>query len=275
MLTLPCAKLNIGLHVVKKRPDGYHDLQTVFYPIPLRDQLEVKEAAGNASPFTLRLGGRKIEGDEADNLVSRVYHSLRADFGLPPVEAFLYKNIPTGAGLGGGSSDAAFMMKALDELFGLGLSPDEMERRVAAFGADCAFFVKAVPAYATGIGDVLSPVRLSLKGLYLLLVKPADSVSTREAYAGIAPGVPPHDLREAILRPVEEWRTLISNDFEKSVFPAHPAISAIKATLYDMGAAYASMSGSGSTVFGLFRRPVEEAGKVFPDCFVYSERLLT
>lgn len=274
MLTLPCAKINIGLYVTAKRPDGYHDLQTVFYPIPLWDQLEINVLdEKERKPFELRIGGKPVEGNPEKNLVVRVYNALKEEFGLPPLDIFLYKNIPTGAGLGGGSSDAAFMMKALNEQFALGLTEQEMERRVAAFGADCAFFVRALPAYATGIGDRLSPIALSLKGLYLLLVKPADFVSTREAYAGIVPAQPVTDLRTALSRPVEEWRDTVGNDFEASIFAAHPAIAAIKHTLYDMGAAYASMSGSGSTVFGLFRRPVDEAARVFPDCFVYSHPL--
>lgn len=274
MLTLPCAKINIGLYVTAKRPDGYHDLQTVFYPIPLWDQLEIKELdEKECKPFALRIGGRPVEGDPGKNLVVRVYDSLKAEFDLPPLDIFLYKNIPTGAGLGGGSSDAAFMMKALNEKFALGLTSDEMERRVAAFGADCAFFVRAVPAYATGIGDRLAPIALSLKGMHLALVKPADFVSTKEAYADIVPRQPATDLRAALAEPVENWRHTVSNDFEAGIFTAHPAIAAIKRTLYDMGAVYASMSGSGSTVFGLFRRPVEEAARVFPDCFVYTHPL--
>lgn len=274
MLTLPCAKINIGLYVTAKRPDGYHDLQTAFYPIPLWDQLEIKlldEREGK--PFDLRIGGKPVEGDPEKNLVVRVYRSLKEEFDLPPLDIFLYKNIPTGAGLGGGSSDAAFMMKALNKKFDLGMDSDEMERRVAAFGADCAFFVRAVPAYATGIGDRLSPLALSLKGLHLVLVKPADFVSTKEAYAGIVPRQPATDLRTALTEPVEEWRHTVTNDFEANIFAAHPAIAAVKRTLYDMGAAYAAMSGSGSTVFGLFRRPVEEAARVFPDCFVYTHPL--
>lgn len=273
MLTLPCAKINIGLYITAKRPDGYHDLETAFYPIPLRDQLEITRLDNPTDAYALRMGGTHIECPTEDNLVTRVYRSLQRDFQLPPVDVFLRKNIPTGAGLGGGSSDAAFMMQALNEEFRLGLSDEEMERRMSAFGADCAFFVKCRPAYATGIGDALTPLNLTLRGYHLLLVKPDDFVSTREAYAGVRPAQPRFDLRQALAQPVETWKETISNDFEKSVFLTHPGIAAIKETLYDMGAVYASMSGSGSTVFGLFRRPIDEAHKVFRDCFVFSQQL--
>ena len=273
MLTLPCAKINIGLYITAKRPDGYHDLETVFYPIPLRDQLEITRLKNPTDDYTLRMSGNQIECHSEDNLVTRVYRSLQEEFQLPPVDVFLRKNIPTGAGLGGGSSDAAFMMRALNEEFQLELSEEEMERRMAGFGADCAFFIKCRPAYATGIGDVLTPFNLSLRGYHLLLVKPDDFVSTREAYAGVRPATPSFDLRQALSRPIETWRETVGNDFEKSVFLAHPNIAAIKETLYDMGSVYACMSGSGSTVFGIFRNPVEDAHKVFENCFVFTQQL--
>ncbi len=273
MLLLPNCKINIGLNVVARRADGYHDLETVFYPIPLRDNLEIAPAPDSPAPWKLQTGGIPCGGDAADNLVVRVYLSLAKDFAMPPVEIFLRKNVPMGAGLGGGSSDAAFMMRGLNELFALGLSEEEMERRLARLGADCAFFVKNRPAFATGIGDQLSPLPLSLAGRYIVLVKPPVHVSTAEAYAGVTPRRPDCPLRDAVLRPVEEWRDTVRNDFEPSVFAAHPEIAAVKRTLYDMGAAYAAMSGSGSTVYGLFDRPAEEAREVFEGCFVYIKQL--
>ena len=179
-----------------------------------------------------------------------------------------------GAGLGGGSSDAASMMLLLNEMFALGLSPEEMERRIAPFGADCAFFVRNRPAYATGIGDELSPIPLSLRGKFILLVKPDVFVSTKEAYARVTPRPADYPLREAIMQPIETWRGTVVNDFEASVFPNHPELAAIKQTLYDMGALYAAMSGSGSTLFGIFDRPVEEeARKLFSAAFVFSKQL--
>lgn len=274
MLLLPNCKINLGLQVVRKRPDGYHDLQTVFYPIPLRDNLELRELRNSDAPYALQLAGQAIEGNPDDNLIIKVYKQLKEEFDLPALDIYLYKHIPLGAGLGGGSSDAAFMMKGLNEVFELGLSDYEMERRLAGLGADCAFFVQNVPAYATGIGDELTPIPLSLKGMYIVLVKPDVSVSTREAYAGVTPKEPEHDLLKALRRPVTEWRDRVVNDFEPSVFAAHPELAAVKQTLYDMGADYAAMSGSGSTLFGLFSRPVPEARKVFKEHFVWTEHLV-
>ena len=274
MLLLPNCKINLGLQVVRKRPDGYHDLQTVFYPIPLRDNLELRELRNSDAPYALQLAGQAIEGNPDDNLIIKVYKQLKEEFDLPALDIYLYKHIPLGAGLGGGSSDAAFMMKGLNEVFELGLSDYEMERRLADLGADCAFFVQNVPAYATGIGDELTPIPLSLKGIYIVLVKPDVFVSTREAYAGVTPKEPEHDLLKALRRPVTEWRDRVVNDFEPSVFAAHPELAAVKQTLYDMGADYAAMSGSGSTLFGLFSRPVPEARKVFKEHFVWTEHLV-
>lgn len=274
MLLLPNCKINLGLQVVRKRPDGYHELQTVFYPIPLRDNLELRELRNSDAPYALQLAGQAIEGNPDDNLIIKVYRQLKEEFDLPALDIYLYKHIPLGAGLGGGSSDAAFMMKGLNEVFELGLSDYEMERRLAGLGADCAFFVQNVPAYATGIGDELTPIPLSLKGMYIVLVKPDVFVSTREAYAGVTPKEPEHDLLKALRRPVTEWRDRVVNDFEPSVFAAHPELAAVKQTLYDMGADYAAMSGSGSTLFGLFSRPVPEARKVFKEHFVWTEHLV-
>lgn len=274
LLLLPNCKINIGLHVVRRREDGYHDLETLFSPIPLRDNLEISLANELDAPFRLSVGGKKIEGELADNIVTKVYESLRKEFKFPPIEVTLYKHIPTGAGLGGGSSDAAFMLKGLNELFELGLSDDEMERRVAKFGADCAFFIRNKAAYATGIGDVLTPYSLSLKGKHIVLVKPDVFVSTKEAYANVHPHIPQFDLTSSLKQPIETWRHTVVNDFEESVFPNHPELPAIKQTLYDMGALYASMSGSGSTLYGIFDRPVPEAEKVFKNCFVFTKPLV-
>ncbi len=272
MLLLPDCKINIGLNVVARRPDGYHNLETVFYPVPLRDNLEIKINLEASEPYTLQLGGVPVEGDVSQNLVVRTYLMLKDEFQLPPVDIFLYKHIPMGAGLGGGSSDAAYMMKGLNELFNLEFTREEMQRRVSVLGADCAFFVADSPAYATGIGDVLTPITLSLKGKYIVLVKPNVFVSTKEAYAHVVPKQAAYPLIEAIKQPIESWRNTIVNDFETSVFPQHPELAAIKQTLYDMGAKYAAMSGSGSTIFGLFDRPVPEAKRVFASSFVFEQK---
>lgn len=266
------AKINIGLYVTAKRDDGYHNLETVFYPIPLCDTLQV-DPIDDSREYVLETAGYKIEGKSEDNLIVKVYKSLREEFGLPSVNIYLDKHIPMGAGLGGGSSDAAEMMKLLNEMFNIGLSDAEMEERLSNFGADCPFFVKKTPAFATGIGDMLTPIDFSLKGWVLVLIKPKTFVSTREAYSGIKPDKSDIDLREAVQLPVDSWKDMIRNVFETSVFALHPEIAAIKSTLYDMGATYASMSGSGSTVYALFRHKQEGLKRVFNDCFVYQSQL--
>ncbi len=274
MLLLPNCKINIGLNIVSKRPDGYHNLETVFFPIPLRDNLEFKEIENEDMPYRLVSGGVPIEGKPEDNLIVKVYLDMKAEFNLPALELSLYKNIPMGAGLGGGSSDAAAMMKGLNEAYNLQLSTEDMEKRLAKFGADCPFFVRNKPAYATGIGDELTNCNVSLKDKFIVLVKPDVFVSTKEAYAHVTPKLPAIPLAEAIKLPIETWKEQIVNDFEQSVFPFHPELPAIKQTLYDMGAVYASMSGSGSTMYGIFNRPTPEANEVFDKCFVYTKKLI-
>lgn len=273
MLVFPNCKINLGLCVVERRPDGMHNLETVFYSIPLRDTLEVLPLEHSNAPYSFRQIGRRIDGSAEDNLIVRVYLSLKEEFELPPVDILLDKKIPMGAGLGGGSSDAAYMMRVLNEMFRLGLSAEDMERRVSAFGADCAYFIQEKPSFATGVGDVLTPLNLSLKGWHIVLVKPEESVATKEAYAHVVPQRPTHDLRAALSLPVEAWKGKVVNDFERSVFVSHPRIAAIKETLYDMGAAYASMSGSGSTVFGLFKNEQPSLQEVFADCFTFQSLL--
>lgn len=273
MLLFPYAKINIGLNIIRKRPDGYHDLETVFYPIPLQDVLEIKVLEGSNAPYRLQQVGQGTPTAPEDNLVVKVYEAMRAEFDLPPLDIYLFKRIPTGAGLGGGSSDAAHMMKAINEEFDLGLTPADMEQRIARFGADCAFFVQQRPAFATGIGEQLSPLPLSLKDKTVVLIKPDVSVSTKEAYQHVRPHQPAFDLRQSVLAPMEKWKETVVNDFEAYVFDAYPEIAAIKSTLYDMGAVYAAMSGSGSSVYGFFDIPPMDAAKVFPDCFVFQQKL--
>lgn len=274
MVVFPCSKINLGLNVVSRRPDGYHNLETVFYPIPLHDNLEVIDAPNAVEPYYLHETGLHIEGPQESNLVIKVLNQLRETYhDIPPVEIWLHKRIPSGAGLGGGSSDAAFMMRLLNEQYSLGMDDEDMEYRLSRLGADCAFFNKAVPAFATGIGDNLMPINLTLAGWNLVLVKPNIHVSTREAFERIVPKRPEHSLLEALSHPVEQWKDYVVNDFEKSVFAHHPEIAAIKMTLYDMGATYASMTGSGSSVYGLFHTRQPEAAEVFKDCYVYESRL--
>ena len=255
MKTTPNCKINLGLHVVCKRPDGYHNLETLFLPVhDLCDELEITPSA--ASHTTMRQEGILLDNAPGDNLCMKAYRLLHDEFNIPPVEILLRKHIPFGAGLGGGSSDAAFTLKMLNEMFSLGLSVSDLEQRAARLGADCAFFIQNRPAYATGIGDQLEPLDLDLTPYRIVVeIPPAEHVSTREAYAGLhLRGGDRPDLRQAVCCPIEDWRALIVNDFESSVFPAHPAIAALKEDLYHRGALYASMTGSGAAVFGIFPR---------------------
>lgn len=252
MITFPNAKINLGLNITEKRPDGYHNLETIFYPIPLEDALEVCPRKEGEGKYSLSQSGLAIEGDSDKNLVVKAYKLLDEACGLPPADIYLHKHIPSGAGLGGGSADAAFMLKLLNETYNLKLTDDQLEEYAARLGADCAFFVRNRPTYAEGIGNIFSPVELSLAGWQLLLIKPDIFVSTRDAFARICPRRPQRNLKDIIGQPVESWKDCMVNDFEESVFPQFPAIGDIKTELYRRGAVYASMSGSGSSVYGLF-----------------------
>ena len=271
MITYPNAKLNLGLNVVAKRADGYHDLETVFYPVPITDALEVfpmDPDFPSAVDCDLKVTNLHIEGDEQKNLVVRAYQLLKQDFPtLPRIHAHLYKGIPTQAGMGGGSSDCGFMITLLNRQFQLGLTDQQMIDYAARLGADCAFFVLNQPCYAEGIGERLQPIALDLTGWYLAVVRPDIPVSTREAFSLIVPQHPAQNCRDIVMQPVETWRDALTNDFEKSVFALHPEIGSIKDQLYEMGAVYAAMSGSGSSLFGLFRHPVALDAFTAPNTF--------
>lgn len=279
MITFPCAKINLGLNIVSKRPDGYHNLETVFYPIPLTDALEIKymdEKFPSESPCDLKITEKDVDCNEEDNLVIKAYQLLAADFQLPRVHAHLVKRIPTQAGLGGGSSDAAYMIRLLDERFRLNIGIPEMERYAAKLGADCAFFITADPSYAEGIGDVLMPVDVpgaGLGGYYLAVVKPSVAVSTRDAYAAIVPKTPAKCCRDIVRQPIETWKDELVNDFEAPIFAMHPELAAIKQSLYDAGAVYAAMSGSGSALFGIFREQPTGLEKEFEGMFCQVMKL--
>lgn len=279
MITFPCAKINLGLNIVSKRPDGYHNLETVFYPIPLTDALEIKymdEKFPSESPCDLKITGNDVDCNEEDNLVIKAYQLLAADFQLPRVHAHLVKRIPTQAGLGGGSSDAAYMIRLLDERFRLNIGIPEMERYAAKLGADCAFFITADPSYAEGIGDVLMPADVpgaGLGGYYLAVVKPSVAVSTRDAYAAIVPKTPAKCCRDIVRQPIETWKDELVNDFEAPIFAMHPELAAIKQSLYDVGAVYAAMSGSGSALFGIFREQPTGLEKEFEGMFCQVMKL--
>lgn len=276
MITFPCSKINLGLDIVSKRPDGYHNLETVFYPIPLEDVLEITVVDKESAPaYTFTMHNAVFEGDNDDNLVVKAYKILAADYTLPKVEIHLYKNIPTGAGLGGGSSDAAYALKMLNGIAKLGLSDQQLEEYAARIGADCAFFIKCVPSLATGIGNILTPVDCPLEGYHLVLVKPDVHVSTKLAYSLVTPMAPMVPIADVLPRPVNMWASSMKNDFERSVFDKFPETASIKEKLYEMGALYASMSGSGSSFYGIFEQEQseEKLKELFPDCFRWQCKL--
>ena len=264
MIIFPNAKINIGLNITERRTDGYHNLETIFYPINIKDALEV--VASDKLSFTS--SGLDIPGREEDNLCIKGYHLLKQDHDLPPVSIHLHKNIPIGAGLGGGSADAAFFIKLMNEQFSLGLSVDDMTGYARQLGADCAFFIENKPVFAFEKGDEFEPIKLDLSNYKIVLVMPDVHISTSEAFRGIKP-IPIKDtLLELITEPITEWKKHIKNDFENSIFKNHAEIRGVKASLYEAGAIYASMSGSGASVFGIFEQVpdlsfLEEENEVF------------
>ena len=273
MITFPNAKINLGLNIVERRPDGYHNIETVFFPVPLTDVLEIVPASDGET--TLSCYGNPVDCPAEKNLVMKAYRLLQERYDLPPVAMHLYKHIPDGAGLGGGSSDAAHALVMLNRMFDLGISSAELAAMAATLGADCAFFIYNRPMMATGIGDVLSPVDVDLKGKTLLLVKPPMGVDTRTAYSRVVPAPSTMDLARLVAQPVETWDGLLANDFEPSVFAALPQLWLIKARLMDTGAQYAAMSGSGSTIFGIFNsdKLAEAAADTFTDCATFVLQL--
>ena len=286
MITNPNVKINLGLNVLRKREDGFHDLETLFVPyFGISDTLEIVvgddysrtsaalfgrygEPDGCAGEAPMLAQGISEDGklmitiarkegvdwDPLKDLTAKAYMILAEDFVLPPVKIFLEKTSPVGAGLGGGSADAAFALKMLDELCGLGLSEEQLASYASRLGSDCAFFVYNRPMIGEGRGEILSEYPLSLEGYDLQVLTPEGiAVSTKDAYSGIRPHLPEVPLREALVRPIEEWDGILVNDFEETVFAKYPELAAIKRSLYDSGAAYASMSGSGSALFALYR----------------------
>jgi len=268
MIVFPNAKINLGLHVLRKRSDEYHDIHTCMYPIPLREALEIIPSKS----FSFTHSGIPIPGPSDHNLIVKAYQLLLADFPkLSPVATHLHKNIPIGAGLGGGSADAAFALKLLNELFSLDLSPKQLEDYASQLGSDCPFFVQNKSQMAEGRGEKLEPISVDLAGNWLYLVHPGIHIGTKEAYEGIQPTEKDLDLK-AVLAAPSSWKSKLVNDFEKGIFSNYPEIAVIKAKLYNAGAWYAAMSGSGSAVFGLFKHPPEEMK--FPEhYFLFSEKL--
>lgn len=255
MVLFPNAKINIGLHILAKRPDGFHELETCFFHVPWTDILEI-----TPNPTVeFSSSGIPISGKVENNLCLRAYHTLAKDFNIPPVHIHLHKIIPMGAGLGGGSADAAFTLMGLRDIFELDLTNEQLVPYAQQLGSDCAFFLYQHAQLGKGKGDELSPISCSLQGYHVVLIYPNFGISTQEAYSQVKPQTPAYELDKSILLPIEQWKNGISNDFELSLFPKYPILNQIKQDLYGQGALYAAMSGSGSTIFGIFKKEVDLA----------------
>ncbi|WP_209329806.1 4-(cytidine 5'-diphospho)-2-C-methyl-D-erythritol kinase [Lunatimonas salinarum] len=250
MIVFPNAKINLGLYITAKRPDGYHEIQSCMYPVPLCDALEIQIAKKNR----FESSGIPIPGNPDDNLILKAYRLLKKDFpDLPPISVHLHKHIPMGAGLGGGSSDAAFALKSMNTLFELYLEDWILEDYAAQIGSDCPFFITNRPRLVSGRGEIMQDSSLNLSGKWILLIYPSIHIGTKEAYAGVRPRPIDTKLEECLQKP-SQWKSCLKNDFEESIFPNHPKINILKNELYHSGAFFAAMSGSGSSVFGLFEK---------------------
>ena len=273
MVCFPNAKINIGLYILDERSDGYHNIETIFYPAGLTDILElVEDKSLKRGTCELKITGLNLPDSTEENLVIKVYKLLNRRMNLPAVRAHLHKIIPPGSGLGGGSSDAAFMLLLLNKNFGLGLDPGEMEEIVSEIGSDCSFFIRNEPVFAFEKGNRFRQVNLNLGGYFLLIVIPDLPINTRDAYAMISPAKKALPLLDMVKQPPETWKEKVTNDFEKSAFIKFPEISQLKESIYHLGAVYASMSGSGSAVYGLFREPPQTA-EIFSNYFCWQGKL--
>ncbi len=255
MVVFPNCKINLGLNIIAKRPDRFHNLETIFYPIAINDVLEIVQQQNETTDVEFTATGLQIDGDTSNNLCIKAYHLLKTDFPeLPPVKMHLHKNIPMGAGLGGGSADGAFTLKLLNDKFQLALSNDQLINYALQLGSDCPFFISNQPCFAEGRGEKLQPIRLELSNYQFIIINPGIHVNTGWAFSQIQPKQPSKSINSIIQQPIETWKDELVNDFEEPVFKAHPQIKSIKENLYSQGAVYASMTGSGSTVFGIFKK---------------------
>lgn len=272
MVLFPNAKINIGLNILQKRTDGYHDIETLFYPVGLKDALEYVENGGNEVNFACT--GLNLDVEPGQNIVLKAYRMLQDECTLPGLNIHLHKVIPSGAGLGGGSSDAAFFLKSLNDHFELKISEEKLKVLAGRLGADCSFFLENRPAFATGTGDQLTSADISLKGYFLLLIKPPFGVDTKTAYAGVVPKPFVYNFKEILCGEISEWRDKIKNDFEHTLFVKFPELALLKDKLAEMGPAYLSMSGSGSSVYALFERdPDIHPDDFSPGSFIWKEEL--
>ncbi len=277
MIAYPCCKINLGLNIVNKRKDGYHNIETIFYPVPLHDVIEINKMHEDFPSMLncdIKVTGTYLNNcEDKDNLVVKAYNLLAKRFYLPRIHAHLYKQIPSQAGLGGGSADAAYMIKMLNEHFHLKINNDEMQQLATKLGADCAFFINAKAAFATGIGNELTPIKTeinALKGCYLTLIKPDIAISTAEAYSNIKPQQPKKCCKDIISQPISTWKEELKNDFEEPLFTKYTELKDIKKRLYEEGALYAQMSGSGSTIFGIFDKKPKNVEQIFKGNFIYN-----
>ena len=250
MLSFPNCKINLGLNITSKRADGFHNIETVFYPVQLNDILEIVQA--DELKFTST--GLPISGAEESNLCLKAYQLIKQDYpGIPPIHIHLHKVIPMGAGLGGGSSDGAFMLALLNNKFNLEITKEQLTNYALLLGSDCPFFIINKPSFATGRGEILTAIDIDLSNYKILLVNPNIHVSTKEAFAGLMPKLPVKTIADNIYEPVESWKDILTNDFENTLFKQHPDLKLIKEDLYKEGAVYASMTGTGSTLYGIFK----------------------
>ena len=253
MISFPPCKINLGLRVVSKRPDGYHNIETCFYPLPWTDVLEIIPS----DELLFSNSGLSVPGNQEDNLCLKAYRLLRNDFDLKPVRIHLHKVVPMGAGLGGGSSNGAHTLRMLNSIFDLQLNNDQLKQYASQLGSDCAFFIEDGAMIGTGRGEIMEKAMFDLKGKFVVIVKPEVHVSTAEAYAGVKPSGTVDQIKNVVEKnPLPTWKSLLKNDFEDSVFKKYPVIREVKEKLYHRGAVYASMSGSGSAVYGIFEKSV-------------------
>jgi 4-diphosphocytidyl-2C-methyl-D-erythritol kinase len=252
MITFPKAKINFGLRITERRPDGYHDIETIFYPVNLADALEFVMLKGKAEVDELVVTGLKIPSRSKDNIVIKALQRLRQDFSIPYLKIHLHKAIPSGAGLGGGSSDAASAIITINKYFGLEMNNGEMRNLALDLGSDCPFFIDPVPSFATGRGEILQPANPFLDGFSIVILNPGVSISTKETYMNCHPAKPEVPLEKLIKLPAHDWKKNIMNDFEEYAFKIYPFINDMKKALYRSGAIYSSLSGSGSSVFGIY-----------------------
>ncbi len=271
MIVFPNAKINIGLNIVEKRSDGFHNIESVFYPVKLQDALEVIENTDpTAQSIVFTSSGIEIPGNINENLCCKAYHLINKQYPLPKIKIHLHKHIPIGAGLGGGSADAAFFIRLINDKFEVGLSWGEMHHYAKQLGSDCSFFITNKPVFVEGVGSEYESIKLDLSNYYIALIYPNIHINTTKAYSGVIPEKPLRSLENDIVNlPIEQWKDVIHNDFEDSLFPQYPELKKIKDKLYSLGAVYAAMSGSGSSVYGIFKEKTNLKTD-FENYFIYE-----